>query len=172
MTINEYRDKVLKYFYLGTDDITIHRACDGYHNRYKKGDIVSCYSNGKQKYPMIHLPKTRKSIKRCHLLCLLRGISIPEGSIIDHIDGDVFNDKRDNLRIITQAQNNKNRCKRSDNTSGITGIRWSDYHKHYVIRKTVNGKRISRSRKTLKEAKKVLQELQSLDLEYTKRHGK
>lgn len=172
MTVNKYKDLLLRYFYLDSDDMTVHRACDGYHGAYKKGDIVSYYSNGKQEYPMVHIPKTRKSLKRCHLLCLLRGISVPAGSLIDHINGDIFDDRRNNLRITTYTTNNKNRCKRSDNSSGITGIHWSTYHKHYVIRKVVNGKRLSRSRKTLDEAKQVLKNLQSLDAEYTKRHGK
>jgi len=171
--MNKYKNNLINYFYLGNDDMTIYRSCDGYHGRYKKDEIVTCYTgNGKQPYPMIHIPKTRRSLKRCHLLCLLRGVPVPENSLIDHIDGNIQNDHRDNLRVATYIINNKNRCKRSDNTSGITGIRWSSYHQHYVIRKTVNGVRISRSRKTIEKAKQVLKELQKLDSAYTQRHGK
>jgi len=173
MLIHRHKDVLLKSFYLDSDNITIRRLHDGYYKRYKKHDIVIAYTGkGKQPYPMIHIPRTRRSVKRCHLLSLLRNIPLPPTFIMDHIDGDFTNDTPNNLRITTHLINNRNRCIRSDNTSGITGIRWSEYHKHYVIRKTVGSTRMSRSRKTLEEAKKVLEYLCSLDSTYTIRHGK
>ena len=172
MLIHDHKEVLLKSLYLDKDDITIRRAVDGYFDRYKKGDAVIPFLSGKPQYLCMHIPKTRKTIKITHVLQLLRNLPLPEKVFIDHIDGDVNNNKRDNLRLVDHQINNCNRCKRSDNTSGITGIRWSDYHQHYVIRKTVNGKRLSRSRKTMEAAKIVLAELIAMDDIYTARHGK
>lgn len=36
---------------------------------------------------------------------------IPEGLLIDHIDGDVYNNRIENLRLATRQQNNANRVK-------------------------------------------------------------
>ena len=171
LLINQYKDILLEEFYLDNQDI-IRRKKDGYRNRFKAGDKATLFKMNSQGYLAIHIPKTRSSLPASHLFCLLRGIDIPEGMCTDHKDGNVLNNFEDNIRIITQGINNKNRAKRSDNTSGITGIRWSDYHKHFVIRRTVNGKRLSRNRKTLAKAILVLDELKLLDSEYTERHGK
>lgn len=43
--------------------------------------------------------------------------------VIDHLDGDPCNNRLINLQLKTQANNARNRRKRSDNTSGITGVR-------------------------------------------------
>jgi len=45
-------------------------------------------------------------------------------NVIDHIDGDGFNNRWENLRDVTQIENVKN-CKISSrNTSGVTGVSW------------------------------------------------
>lgn len=47
---------------------------------------------------------------------------IPKGKQIDHVDRNRLNNDISNLRLVTQAVNSRNRSKRSDNTSGHTGI--------------------------------------------------
>ena len=42
--------------------------------------------------------------------------------IVDHIDRDVFNNTRKNLRGVTYVENNHNTIKRCTNTSGKTGV--------------------------------------------------
>lgn len=43
---------------------------------------------------------------------------------IDHIDGDRGNNRWDNLRCVTLAENAKNYKRRADNTSGVIGVSW------------------------------------------------
>lgn len=48
----------------------------------------------------------------------------PKGMEIDHIDGNRLNNSPDNLRLVSSSINSKNRSKRSDNKSGVTGVCW------------------------------------------------
>lgn len=43
---------------------------------------------------------------------------------IDHIDGDVLNNQRSNLREATDQQNQMNRGPQKNNTSGLKGVNW------------------------------------------------
>lgn len=47
-----------------------------------------------------------------------------EGYVVDHIDGDTSNYKRNNLRFCTKQQNAMNRCVRYDNKTGVAGVYW------------------------------------------------
>jgi hypothetical protein len=54
-----------------------------------------------------------------------------KGSVIDHIDGDGLNNKRENLRTCTLAQNLMNRKKSSNNKSGFKGVSWYSRYSKY-----------------------------------------
>ena len=43
----------------------------------------------------------------------------------DHKDRNELNNRKHNLRLATQQENNFNKSVRNDNNSGITGISWS-----------------------------------------------
>jgi hypothetical protein len=64
----------------------------------------------------------------------------PEGLEIDHRDGDGLNNRRDNLREATNAQNNHNQRIRSDNTSGYKGVSWYGPSGKWLAYIKVNGK--------------------------------
>lgn len=59
-------------------------------------------------------------------------MKFPEGLEIDHIDGDGFNNRRNNLRIATRAQNGANRGKTNANTSGYKGVSFRARDKRWV----------------------------------------
>lgn len=48
--------------------------------------------------------------------------AIPEGLHVDHIDGDTFNNKISNLRLVDPKKSSHNLKMFSTNTSGITGV--------------------------------------------------
>jgi hypothetical protein len=66
---------------------------------------------------------------------------IPEGMFVDHINHNRQDNRPCNLRLVTRAENNRNASKRSDNTSGYTGVNWSNAHGVWVARIQVDGKR-------------------------------
>lgn len=67
---------------------------------------------------------------------------IPEGMQIDHING-VRNDNRiGNLRLATRLQNSQNRKKRTDNSSGATGVTYNKSTGFWVARIGIDGERV------------------------------
>ena len=48
---------------------------------------------------------------------------IPDGYVVDHIDGNIANNCILNLRAVTEAINRQNSSARSDNKSGVCGVR-------------------------------------------------
>jgi hypothetical protein len=46
----------------------------------------------------------------------------PQGMWVDHIDGNTFNNKRENLRVCTPSQNGMNRGAQANNSHGYKGI--------------------------------------------------
>jgi hypothetical protein len=74
-----------------------------------------------------------------HLVWLFHYGKMP--AMLDHIDGNRSNNKVDNLRECTRAQNMHNRkiCKR--NTVGVKGVRFRKDNKKYEARIAVNQKR-------------------------------
>lgn len=61
---------------------------------------------------------------------------------VDHIDACGLNCCRENLRLATTTQNNRNQGLRKDNTSGLKGVRWHKHVKKWVAQISVNKKTI------------------------------
>src|SRR6476660_298673 len=49
-------------------------------------------------------------------------MNYPDGMIVDHINGDPLDNRRENLRIVTHHQNAMNSARRSDNKTGYKGV--------------------------------------------------
>jgi len=60
---------------------------------------------------------------------------------IDHIDGNPKNNRIENLREATNAQNNYNKTKCDRNTSGYKGVSWSKAANKWESYVTIDGKR-------------------------------
>ena len=81
-------------------------------NYHHKGYAIRYdYSSEKPKAILLH-----------RFIYELKNGPIPEGLFIDHRDGNSLNDCISNLRLATQQQNNMNRKKNKNNTSGFKGI--------------------------------------------------
>ena len=57
--------------------------------------------------------------------------SINSDLVIDHLDGDPFNNRIDNLRLKAQKGNNRNHQKQRNNKTGTTGVKLSKVNGEY-----------------------------------------
>ena len=66
----------------------------------------------------------------------------PKDMVIDHINRNRLDNRKCNLRICTMQQNCMNQNKRSNNTSGYTGVLWDKAKNKWTARIKVNYKQI------------------------------
>lgn len=64
---------------------------------------------------------------------------IPEGMVIDHINGNRLDNRLCNLRVATPTQNNQNHRPRKSK-SGLKGVVWHGHAKAWQARIKINGK--------------------------------
>jgi len=60
--------------------------------------------------------------------------------IVDHISGDIFDNRRSNLRLCNKQQNKRNEKIRKDNKSGYKGVTWHRECKKYMASIRANGR--------------------------------
>jgi len=111
-----------------------------YFNLEDYGKIKSyCWHKDDQGYIKSHLDNN-------NIIYMHRVIMNPPDDIdIDHIFGKTTrNDNRkENLRIATRSQNGMNSGLQSNNTSGVTGVCWSNEKEKWKVRIGVNYKTIN-----------------------------
>ena len=87
------------------------------------------------KYPATEIKK--KTVYLHHFI-----LPKKEGFEIDHINRDVMDNRRENLRYVTSSQNGMNRGMMKNNTSGYRGVSWSKSSKKWLVRIKLNGESI------------------------------
>ena len=94
-------------------------------------------SGGKKKYASRHhyVNGKDKIIRMQHLI-----MKTPKGKLIDHINGDSLDNRKENLRICTKADNNRNVGIRKDNKSGYKGVNYRESHKKFRAYISLNRK--------------------------------
>jgi hypothetical protein len=68
--------------------------------------------------------------------------SWPNGQI-DHINGDRSDNRLENLRVVSNQGNSRNRKRRIDNVSGVTGVRWDKKGRKWGAQIMADNKRVS-----------------------------
>lgn len=61
---------------------------------------------------------------------------------VDHINGFGLDNRRENLRLATAAENGRNRKKSKNNTSGYKGVHWDKHHRKWRAKIMINGRRL------------------------------
>lgn len=84
----------------------------------------------------------QRDIKAHRLVWLFAHGRWPDGQI-DHINGDRSDNRIENLRDVTPAQNNQNHHGlRPDNTSGVKGVYWDKRRSKWCVQISANRKHI------------------------------
>ena len=104
-----------------------------------------CLSNGLSNYPLIRTSqKATKTKKASELkkISIHRMIMGDGPKSIDHINGDPFDNRRENLRPCSHAQNMRNKRKRSDSKNKYKGVYRKDRYGKilYQAQLAMNGK--------------------------------
>ncbi len=81
-------------------------------------------------------PKSR--IQKLHRLIM--GLDYGDKTNVDHINGDGFDNRKENLRACAHSDNQKNRTKQRDNKSGFKGVSWSKEKKMWAAQISYGGK--------------------------------
>lgn len=93
----------------------------------------------------IHTAGGRKNRKRfwMHRVIMERilGRLLNEDELVDHINGNGLDNRRQNIRLATTAQNNVNSRRRSDNVSGHKGVYWRKDKKKWCAEIHAYGKK-------------------------------
>ena len=125
-----------------------------------------------------------KEYKVHRVVLYLHGIDCT-GKVVDHIDGDPFNNRLENLRVITQSENCRNMKLRSDSKTGVLGVDMRVIHGtwNYVGKISINGKTASKAFNIKKHGllpalykahewrKEQIRLLNEQGAGYTERHG-
>ncbi|MEN1919816.1 HNH endonuclease [Enterobacter asburiae] len=105
-------------------------------NRVKIGDVAGCLSDGYRRF----------EYSGCQYLAhrivweMING-PIPEGMEVDHINHVRADNRIENLRLISQSDNARNKSLPSTNTSGEIGIHWNKKLSKWHVQINADGKR-------------------------------
>ena len=80
-----------------------------------------------------------KRVRAHRIIYELHFGAIPTNFEIDHIDRNRSNNSIDNLRVVDRSANSFNRSKRSDNTTGFTGVTYDKKNKKFVAQIQLKG---------------------------------
>lgn len=69
-------------------------------------------------------------------------MNFPEDHFVDHINGKTsrHDNRKSNLRIVTDQQNKMNHSTRKDSTTGISGVSWHKGKSKWIAQIGINGK--------------------------------
>ena len=91
---------------------------------------------------------------------------------IDHIDQNSLNNAIDNLRHVTRSENQRNKKKQSNNTSGLTGVRFHKASGKWVAEIKVDGERIHLGLFDTQKEAEAVRLAANIEHNYHENHGK
>jgi len=77
----------------------------------------SWYTGGTEEYPYVH-QRLKKTFTQLHRLVM----GLPEGSHVDHKNGNTLDNRAENLRVCSQYENMRNSKVQKNNKVGLKGV--------------------------------------------------
>ena len=97
----------------------------------------------------------------------------PESNlVIDHKNGDHYDNTIENLRLVTPTENNRNKSTPKDNTSGHIGVNWVKKRRTWQVQIGANGKNIHVGYFKNKDAAIAARKEAEIKYGYHKNHGR
>jgi hypothetical protein len=123
-------------------DFTKTSICISWNNRCagKRAGVMSTKKSGIPKKVMIEF--FGKNCGAHRIIWEMHYGEIPDKMVIDHKDGNPWNNRLDNLRLATFAQNTQNSGKKPWNTSGVKGVVFNKKNNNWYSSICVRRKRI------------------------------
>lgn len=112
-----------------------------------------------------------RNLKAHRLIWLLVHGEIDDSLVIDHINGDGLDNRLCNLRLVTQADNARNKALSSRSRSGVVGVYWNSAEKKWHARVQVSGVRKSIGQYDRIEDAKAARKLHQAEQDYHNLHG-
>lgn len=106
--------------------------------KIKKGSVAGSIKKGEKNRVVICVDK---KMYKAHRLAFLYVTGSFPPQEVDHIDHNMQNNKWDNLRLASRAENFKNLPMNKNNTSGVTGVHFANNINKWVAFINYNGKR-------------------------------
>ena len=124
-------------------------------NRVKVGDVAGYRNNNNGRY---YVTFNKKNYLLHRWIFMYHHGYLTNGKDVDHIDGNPGNNRIENLREITHAQNLLNSKIYHSNTSGIKGVYWNKQRCKWQVQLSIKGKvKYLGQYTTLEEAKAVIE---------------
>lgn len=101
--------------------------------RRSDGSVWNVYA---QRHVIVNGQRTTQSLHRFLL-------NDPEGLQVDHVNGDGLDNRRENIRLCSHAENGRNRKPQSGGSSAFNGVYWHKLACKWVAQINVAGKRYS-----------------------------
>lgn len=103
----------------------------------KKGTIAGTAQN--HGYVVVSIKKNTYMLHR--VIWVMKKGAIPRGMVIDHINGDKQDNRWDNLRLVSEIENNRNQKRSRKNNSGTTGVYYKKDRDSWYAEIEIKGKK-------------------------------
>lgn len=149
---------------------TSDRIWRSWNTRYAGTEAGCNYKEKRNNYIYIDVFSKRTAAHRMAFIYM--GLKINEADCVDHINGNGTDNRAYNLRIASNSENCRNQRKRTNNSSGVTGVRKDSQWGGWVASIGVNGKNIYLGYYQRFCDAAAAREEAEIKYKYAKRHGK